>query len=409
MIDICMSITDRHGTYAKFVGTTILSVLANTHAEINLHLLHDKTLTIANREKITKIMTDFSQNIYFYNVEELQVEKIDKAKQIVPELLVSRFSLATMYRLLMPEILPAAVARCIYLDADIICHLDIQELWDNYRTCYFAAAGDTVIQNLGTPFDTATQRFADRYFNAGVLLIDLDDIRHKKISLWDDGLDFLHRTGIVFMTDQDVLNYFFQDEYEVLPDKYNKIVKLCILNNDNNEETYAPAIYHYSDHMYTLLWRYDKYSRLFWYYFMHTPFFDVNFMECFLNNMDEYYRGMLRNMVCACIAKKRIFLGHSSYESYVTDKLGKSMEEPYISIDKGKLELNLDACKESMIFVFCNQYMEIKNMLSAHGLREDKDFIDGRMLIQPQDAFSLELMAYIIERRKVDYPLFANA
>ena len=41
MIDICMSISDKDGIYARFVGTCITSIFANTKARVKIHLLHD--------------------------------------------------------------------------------------------------------------------------------------------------------------------------------------------------------------------------------------------------------------------------------------------------------------------------------------------------------------------------------
>ena len=91
-------------------------------------------------------------------------------------------------------------------------------------------------------------------------------------------ISFLKEKNIFFMPDQDILNYYFQNKYELLPDKYNTIVKFSLLKCYNNDNVYTPAIYHYSDHMLTFLLKHDKYSRLFWYYFMHTPFFNIEFI-----------------------------------------------------------------------------------------------------------------------------------
>ena len=65
----------------------------------------------------------------FYNVEELCADKIAEIKSLIPDISESVFSIGSMYRLLIPQILPSDIEKCIYLDSDIAINLDINELW----------------------------------------------------------------------------------------------------------------------------------------------------------------------------------------------------------------------------------------------------------------------------------------
>ncbi len=409
MLHIALAMTDPHGTYAKFVGAAMLSIFANTKENVSVHLLHDNTLTHENSKKLFTIANDFCQNLILYNVESLQAERLHKAVENIPRLLKLRYTLAAMYRLLLPELLPKEIDKIIYIDTDIICHLDIKELWNYPCKHTIAAAGDKAIQMLGTPFDTPKERFADNYFNSGVLVLNLTRIRKQKITLWDDGIDFLKETGIIFMTDQDILNHFFKYDYDLLPEKYNKIVKLELIHRFDKDNGYMPAIYHFADHMLTFLWKYDKYSRLFWYYFLHTPFFDVNFVGRFLEKLRVKYTDILCMMIRLCAARERIFISREEVKKQISDILERKDNELFITIHKGNLNINIDDIKGKLLLIFLPEYNIVKKMLMAYGLKENEDFIDGRMLIRDYSAVEDDISTYLIEKRIFDYDILANS
>ena len=108
------------------------------------------------------------------------------------------------YRLLVPRVLPADVQRVIYLDADLIVRSDLGTLWDcdfagnlclaaqdvsapyldaalmlpNYQQCALYLSSANPVPNfrgLGLAADAM-------YFNAGVMLIDLDACRNADVT-----------------------------------------------------------------------------------------------------------------------------------------------------------------------------------------------------------------------------------
>jgi lipopolysaccharide biosynthesis glycosyltransferase len=113
-------------------------------------------------------------------------------------------NIVTYLRLLMPHVLPAHVRRAIYLDADLAVVRDLGQMWDldlagspclatqdiaapcfnaatslpSFARCKHHLAAHTPIANyrqLGLPEN-------GKYFNGGVLLVDLDIWRREKLA-----------------------------------------------------------------------------------------------------------------------------------------------------------------------------------------------------------------------------------
>lgn len=128
-IHVLAALTDPAGGYTKFAGTMLCSLFANTNHPVTAHIMHDHTLRQIDRERLQQVAAAFSQTLCFYDMDELAGAQLRKLREQFPDISRSRFSDATMYRLLAGEILPAEIQRIIYLDADIIVQLDIAELW----------------------------------------------------------------------------------------------------------------------------------------------------------------------------------------------------------------------------------------------------------------------------------------
>lgn len=127
-------------------------------------------------------------------------------------------SLSSYGRLFIGSMLPEDVSRCLYLDCDMVICDCIDALWNwDMHGCTIAAVQDTVRcdtkKNVGV-------RFSEKYFNAGLLLIDLD--KWRKINAEQGCLTFIaQHQGRVTHHDQGVLNGLFHQDVSILPLKYN--------------------------------------------------------------------------------------------------------------------------------------------------------------------------------------------
>ena len=178
MIHVGYGLYDRDGHYSKFCGTSIVSIFENTSEQVTVHILHDNTLTAENRDKFVYLVGQYRQRIKFYNVETLAADRIDYIKRNSPELVGSLFSIGTLYRFLLPELIPVDVDKIIYLDCgDTALNLDIKELWKVDVSNYpLAAVPELFIFYEKQPrIPTYIGDFLsdNDYFNAGVIIFNL--------------------------------------------------------------------------------------------------------------------------------------------------------------------------------------------------------------------------------------------
>lgn len=124
-------------------------------------------------------------------------------------------TVATYFRLLLPELLPHAVERVIFVDADTVVTASLSELWDIPLQDRMLAA---VPEHRLSCHDHG-YRFGE-YFNAGVMLIDLD--RWRRSELLSRGREFaIQHPDRLRHWDQDILNHVFAGQWLPLADRWN--------------------------------------------------------------------------------------------------------------------------------------------------------------------------------------------
>ena len=202
MIHIAYALSDKHGTYSKFVGASISSILANTNENVTVHLLHDGTLNEENRSRFVELVKGSESQVHFYDVPARLAPVFEEGRKILPQGLDSaRYTGANMYRLVLQEVLPPEIEKVIYLDADTIVNLDINTLWQTeLGEAPLAAVPDyEVLAHFGQedkirPNDSFLykENLTDIHgvFNAGVMLLNLRILRRRD-SLLLEGLNFL--------------------------------------------------------------------------------------------------------------------------------------------------------------------------------------------------------------------------
>ncbi len=111
----------------------------------------------------------------------------------------------TYARLLLPIMFPG-ISKLLYLDADILVLRDLGPLWTTELKGAVVGAvvdGMDAEMKAGQPGLEGVAR-VQHYFNAGVLLIDLDRWRRERVS--ERALDYLMRHPDTPFSDQDALN-----------------------------------------------------------------------------------------------------------------------------------------------------------------------------------------------------------
>ena len=393
MIHVCFSLYDKAGNYSKFLGTTMLSLFDNLNSSswsITVHILHDNTLTDDNRDKFSYIAGRYKQHVKFYNVEELCADKTAEINKIFLEADKMRFSRAMFYRFLIPHVLPAEIKKVIYLDADIIVNLDINELWR-------IDPGDKPLGAIPNLFQIKdekaslerTNKFmklckegfvkAEDYFNSGVLLLNLIFMRNAD-DILIHGMEFIGERPLQY-PDQDILNYCFSTSILKLPVKFNRYVMLA---RPENELTIEQKIYHYAGGKAGLgIDMSDPFNRLWWSYFIKTPWFDLNMISNLVQafaELDIARENSIWKISSDMAGKARAFVvDEENVERLEKHFSVRDKEEVFIidpKIEDYFLQLIdlMDAAKGKKIFFI--GIPKIAPKLKKSGFIDGKDFID---------------------------------
>ncbi len=248
-MDIINIVSACDNNYAQHLGVMITSLLENTAVRENVDFfVIDGGISSRNKECLRACVEKYGSRIRFL---ELKPELYQDFKT------QSYFGYVTYFRIFIPEIVEPSVRKVIYLDCDIVIKGDIRKLWENDISEYFVAAVEDVGIDIGGNFATMVKKHIGiprkgKYFNAGVLLINLDKWRADKTTETIRKYLIENREKIYF-ADQDGLNAVFKDRWLKLPMEWNQqadILELLQRNRidrpDVMKAALNPMIIHYT-------------------------------------------------------------------------------------------------------------------------------------------------------------------
>lgn len=400
MIHVCYAIYDARGTYSKFVGASICSLFENTREPVTIHILHDETLNEENRRKFNALVETYAQRIEFHPIEldETVAEFMRTHTHLSP---------AAFYRFFISDLLP--YSRAIYLDADLLVNLDIKRLWDAIdEDDLFGAVPDTgVLKKPGTykrfPIlvDGTVER--EKYFNSGVLVINLDKLRAEEDFSRRAIKLFGERTDYFIDNDQGLYNYFFSEQYRRIDDDFNRQL---VMERRLGEPHVGEAIWHYINNSVGVDPN-DEFDRLFWHYFVKTPWFDERF---FLNAVREFQSSVAHQRMALIIAlndrRQNIFWRPNTLREASLDLLARlsldgiyldNEEDRHYASNGGKRPIGiedkivvdnlteaLERSEARVAFLTTANYRFAYFTLTRLGYREGVDFFDARALLPDQ-------------------------
>ena len=379
-IHICYCITDKTGNYARLLGTSLYSLLSNTKEDIIVHILHDDTLTGKNKLLINETVNLLHGQVFFYNLDVMMSDELKRIKEELPDLKKLRVSIASVYRLMLGELFLNKAKKIIYLDCDIIVNMDIKELWEEViPSSGLAAVSDFVIQlNKFNALIIENKVKSNEYFNSGVLLIDLEKFV-KNFSL-EDGMRELSN-GLYDYPDQDILNIFFRGS-NTLPEKYNTFANVAFASGGNVKK----YIYHYVSNSIDFD-MHNPFSKLFFSYFMKTPWCDVEFVGSLARKSAKVTRENVLDVANGFSGRKRIVIADKAMEEYFSEMLRLKENEEFIAEDiLESVDLNINYYNEYYIFFIAkDKYHSIKEQLEGLGLKEKVNFAWGNSLLERVD------------------------
>ena len=221
--------------YAVFLGVSICSLLGNNRSAADIHIyIIDDSISRENKNKLTMMIHSYKREVTFF-----PAESILGRKEIVSafDYTGMRKNKHSYLKMFIDEFVPDLDKRILYIDCDTAITGDLTELMSI----------DMLGKPIGMVMDSLTTTKCKkavgiskeaRYFNSGVILIDLS--QYKKRGCSKRILSHIKDIRMYGTVDQDVLNVELEEEILTLPIEYN----LQPIHFDYPYRTYARVYCH---------------------------------------------------------------------------------------------------------------------------------------------------------------------
>ena len=252
--------TDENYWMQTFIA--IYSLIANNaKSDLEIYILCER-VDEKFKFAIEKLKLTNENILVEFPILEAEIEKISSFT------LKEHLTRGTYYRFFIQEFLPSDIEKIIYLDGDIIVNGSLAELYNVDLTHHLLAAVPQIEEGnperLGLPSGS-------KYFNAGVLVINLKKWRAEDISTRLITYSEENQNTIQWPS-QDPLNAVASGQWIELPKKFNYYHGFAKSRNGQYKHV-KPLIVHYSGSIKP--WQYrgsHPYKLLYWKYLLNTPY-----------------------------------------------------------------------------------------------------------------------------------------
>ena len=237
-IPITFSVDDN---YVKHAATVMVSILSNSDSSYTYEfIVFDNGIKEATKELLQKVISRYGN---------ARVKFIDIRDKTAGFLTTNIKTSAIFDRLFIPEVLKE-YKKIIQLDADMVVLGDISRLFnEDTGNCYIGCVQDRFVRQHISDRDTVWLRdveglkgydwasytrdylkmkHPENYFNAGMMLMNLELMRKDKIS--PKLVAYLLEHQPLALCDQDVLNAVIGDKKKLLSPRWNFVIDYSILH-----------------------------------------------------------------------------------------------------------------------------------------------------------------------------------
>lgn len=199
--------------YAKHLAVSMYSLFDHNQEseEIHVHLL-SVNISSKSQKYLTDIAEQFGRTVHIYPLDNIN-ERFDF------EFDTRGFDVSALSRLFIASILSKTVSKVIYLDCDTVVTDSLLPIWqEDLGDCLVGAVIEpTVPLQIKQQIDLAKH---DKYFNSGVLVIDLKKWRQENTE--ETLLRYYQsKGGNLFACDQDTINGALKGCIKPLAPRYN--------------------------------------------------------------------------------------------------------------------------------------------------------------------------------------------
>lgn len=280
--------------YVPFLAVALKSLQQNASKNKFYDIKILNCNNICEQNKI-KILNEFDNSVF--NLEFVDVS--DYVKDFNSKLHTrDYYSKSTYYRLFIPNMYPS-LDKALYLDSDIVINGDIFELYNtNLGNNLVGAITDKVIADYKVEFKEYAQKRigvknCNNYFNAGVLLMNLKELR--VFNFEQLFLDLLTRVTFDLAQDQDYLNVICKDRIKFIDKTWNQMP----FKGNNELLSQNPKLVHYN--LSFKPWQTDNvlFGEMFWKYAKQTSFYNeiLNIRKNFTSELQQKAENQTLNLI----------------------------------------------------------------------------------------------------------------
>lgn len=251
--------------YAPFVAVTLESILENCSKD---YFYHFHILTTDLEKKYEEVISK-------YESEDVKIDFIS-LRDILTKIKVKfhlrdYYSIETYYRFFIANMYPE-YDKVLYLDCDIVVLGDIAELYNtDISNLYLGAISEEVMTEIkvfGDYVEKALDVPVNEYFNAGIMVMNLKELREARIE--ENFFDLINRFKFRVTQDEDYLNVLCKGKVKLLDLGWNK----TSFKNEKFDDKNLKLIH------YKINWKPWKnynvlYEDHFWKYAKKTQFYDL--------------------------------------------------------------------------------------------------------------------------------------
>ena len=257
---ILVSSVDRNFVMPLTVMLKSVAINLRADAVAHVYILYNRINKVL-KNKILKSLKNDPLNINWVYVDNSLIGNVK---------LAGRITRAAYYKIFLPNLLPADIKKAIYLDSDIIVNTDLYGLWNLNMDGYHALAVPEVqadVRYVSSAKAIKLYKELDlapnaKYFNSGVLLIDLD--KWSRDGITEKTIEHSRRNiGYINWWDQDALNVTLYGKWKEIDSRWNQLSQVYDLpsweDSPFDKKTYEtlikqPFIIHFNTFRKPWLW-----------------------------------------------------------------------------------------------------------------------------------------------------------
>lgn len=373
-------------------------------SQITVHFLHDNSFSQENHDKFVQIAEQYHQQIKFYNFEELLPKEVEKIRNCMTEYSLKMFSIYSGLKWFIPKVMPRDIKKVITIESDFLVNLDINELWqiDLGDKPLGAVPELTHAAKIWVAFCRDGIIKPEDYFNSGMILMNLEVLREKEDYITEKANFIFDNPQYGVCLDQDILNYCFSDDYLRLPIKFNCEV---LRRRELGINTIGKNIYHFvgaGAHNPGMDMR-DNHNKLFFEYFMKTPWFGVETFGNIFSAFSDFYserQNLMVQLSAVMSGKKRAFFTYPHLAEQIKKFFMVKPDEKIIQANSNESlrelirQMNKNKGKK-IFFLFINDYHVCREILIKEGFVEGQDFLNVTMFLSPANGTPLESWQFV--------------